>query len=99
MMSYDLTVISATFFFFLLAVLSKDFDLCLQSGHMTIAVGFFPTIHRSEEQYHVVSKVIYNWFIPVDMNSDVETYGVSQFFLSEKEENMGRGKENGCRKK
>lgn len=49
MMSYDLTVVSATFFFFLLAVLSKHFDLCLQSGRMTIAVGFFPTIPRSEE--------------------------------------------------
>lgn len=47
----------------------------------------------------MVSKVIYHWFIPVDLNSDVETYGVSQIFLSEKEESMGRGKENGCRKK
>ena len=46
----------------------------------------------------MVNKVIYNWFIPVDLNSDVETYGVSHF-LSEEKGNIGREKENGCRKK
>lgn len=28
----------------------------------------------------MVNKVIYNWFIPVDLNSGVETCGFSFFF-------------------
>lgn len=94
--SQEMAVILALWFFaFLMAVLSKDFHFCLQCGCTTIAVGFAPTVLNLVWLIRFTSM-----FIPV-MNSNVGTWGNMgfSFFLSEKEESLGREKTNGCRKK
>lgn len=73
----------------------KAFHFCLQSGCTTIAVGFAATVLNLMWLIRLFTSV----FIPV-MNSNAGTWGFSCFFfLSEKEESLGREKTNGCREK